>query len=94
MGKWVSKSKLCRVVLYISERHYEQLQHERVRRGYKSLSRTGRELLLEGLRSTERQRHWNALRAMNAAGEDEGEGEGEGGAVVEPGLPFSSYNQY
>jgi len=66
MKKRVNKSKLCRVVLYISERHYDQLEHERVRRGYKSLSRTGREVLLEGLRSTERQRQRNILQAMDA----------------------------
>ena len=69
MKKRVNKSKLCRVVLYISERHYDQLEHERVLRGYKSLSRTGREVLLEGLRSTERQRQWNALHAMDASRE-------------------------
>ena len=66
MKERVNKSKLCRVVLYISERHYDQLEHERVRRGYKSLSRTGREVLLEGLRSTERQRQRNILQAMDA----------------------------
>ena len=69
MKKRVSKSKLCRVVLYMSERHYDQLEHERVRRGYKSLSRTGREVLLEGLRSTERQRQRNTLQAMDASRE-------------------------
>ena len=57
---------LHRVVIYIQEKHYEQLEWERVRRGYKSLSRTGREVLLEGLRSTERQRQRNILQAMDA----------------------------
>ena len=60
---------LHRVVIYIQEKHYEQLEWERVRRGYKSLSRTGREVLLEGLRSTERQRQRNTLQAMDASRE-------------------------
>ena len=60
---------LHRVAIYIQERHYEQLEWERVRRGYKSLSRTGREVLLEGLRSIERDRQRNTLQAMDASRE-------------------------
>ena len=60
---------LHRVAIYIQEKHYEQLEWERVRRGYKSLSRTGREVLLEGLRSIERDRQRNTLQAMDASRE-------------------------
>ncbi len=56
---------LHRVAIYIQEKHYEQLEWERVRRGYKSLSRTGREVLLEGLRSIEHDRHQNTLQNIN-----------------------------
>ena len=59
---------LHRVAIYIQERHYDQLEEERVRRGYKSLSRTGREVLLEGLRSIEQDRHQNTLQNMVGEG--------------------------
>ena len=56
---------LHRVAIYIQEKHYEQLEWERVRRGYKSLSRTGREVLLEGLRSIEHERHQHTLQNIS-----------------------------
>ena len=65
MNTAVRKPKLCRVAVYITEEHLEALEWERVRRGYKSLSRTGREVLLEGLRSIEHDRHQNTLQNIN-----------------------------
>lgn len=56
MNTAVRKPKLCRVAVYITEEHLEALEWERVRRGYKSLSRAGREVLLEGLRAIEQER--------------------------------------
>ena len=69
MNTAVRKPKLCRVAVYITEEHLEALEWERVMRGYKSLSRAGREVLLEGLRSIERQRQRNTLQATNASRE-------------------------
>ena len=69
MNTAVRKSKLCRVAVYITEEHLEALEWERVRRGYKSLSRAGREVLLEGLRSIEQERHQHTLQAMDASRE-------------------------
>ena len=65
MSTAVRKPKLCRVAVYITEEHLEALEWERVRRGYKSLSRTGREVLLEGLRAIERERHQHTLQNIN-----------------------------
>ena len=65
MNTAVRKPKLCRVVVYITEEHLEALEWERVRRGYKSLSRTGREVLLEGLRAIEHERHQHTLQNIN-----------------------------
>ena len=65
MNTAVRKSKLCRVAVYITEEHLEALEWERVRRGYKSLSRAGREVLLEGLRSIEHERHQHTLQNIS-----------------------------
>ena len=65
MNTAVRKSKLCRVAVYITEEHLEALEWERVRRGYKSLSRAGREVLLEGLRAIEHERHQHTLQNIN-----------------------------
>ena len=65
MNMAVRKPKLCRVAVYITEEHLEALEWERVRRGYKSLSRAGREVLLEGLRAIEHERHQHTLQNID-----------------------------
>ena len=65
MNTALRKPKLCRVVVYITEEHLEALEWERVMRGYKSLSRAGREVLLEGLRAIEHERHQHTLQNID-----------------------------